>query len=222
MLDWYGSAILTNPHCTLTRCTSPSFINFLFFSAEFVLLSLCEILKRHNSHRLRVVPVFPQGQQSGQNASSRGKREKRELTYSQSVQFTPGTCSHSSLGTSFLALQVANKSSLETRETGNETLLGSTGIQKREATRFLLPTFLCAQILRAKSLATKQTRVNVLRQSYLIYFRLGSHKRKQQKPNGIVQDFKVIRIIKHWKYNKRTQSNDVALLKLDRKAKLSR
>ncbi|XP_073240968.1 transmembrane protease serine 9-like [Porites lutea] len=55
-----------------------------------------------------------------------------------------------------------------------------------------------------------------------VQVRLGSHKRKQQKPNGIVQDFKVIQIIKHWKYNKRTQSNDVALLKLDRKAKLSR
>ena len=139
-----------------------------------------------------------------------------------SVQFTPGTCSHSSLGTSFLAPQVTDKSSLETRVTGKETLLGSTGIQKKKANRFLHPTFLCAQISRVKSLGTKQTRVNVLRQSYLIYFRLGSHKRKQQKPNGIVQDFKVIRIIKHWKYNKRTQSNDVALLKLDRKAKLSR
>ena len=58
----------------------------------------------------------------------------------------------------------------------------------------------------------------------LIHFccRLGAHKRKGEKPNGIVQDFKVIQIISHEKYNKKTMSNDVALLKLDREAKLTR
>lgn len=55
-----------------------------------------------------------------------------------------------------------------------------------------------------------------------IYCRLGAHKRKGEKPGAIVQDFKVIQIIAHEKYNKRTQSNDVALLKLDREARLNR
>jgi len=54
-----------------------------------------------------------------------------------------------------------------------------------------------------------------------VQVRLGAHKRKGEKPGAIVQDFKVIQIIAHEKYNKRTQSNDVALLKLERKANLN-
>lgn len=55
-----------------------------------------------------------------------------------------------------------------------------------------------------------------------IFCRLGAHKRKGEKPGAIVQDFKVIQIIPHENYNSKTQSNDIALLKLERKANLNR
>ena len=67
-----------------------------------------------------------------------------------------------------------------------------------------------------------QAIISIVPQLSCIYCRLGAHKRKGDKPGAIVQDFKVIEIIAHEKYNKKTQSNDVALLKLERKANLNR
>ncbi|XP_015759731.1 PREDICTED: trypsin I-P1-like, partial [Acropora digitifera] len=51
--------------------------------------------------------------------------------------------------------------------------------------------------------------------------RLGAHKRGGKNPSVVVQDFKVMKIFRHEKFNGQTMSNDVALVKLDREAKLN-
>lgn len=55
----------------------------------------------------------------------------------------------------------------------------------------------------------------------IFVFRMGAHERKEgNPPRNTEQKFKLVKIIEHPGYNERTMSNDIALLKLQRKATL--
>lgn len=57
----------------------------------------------------------------------------------------------------------------------------------------------------------------------IFLFRMGAHERKEgNPPRNTEQKFKLVKIIEHPDYNKRTMSNDIALLKLQRKATLDK
>ena len=52
---------------------------------------------------------------------------------------------------------------------------------------------------------------------------MGAHERKEgNPPRNTEQKFKLLKIIEHPGYNERTMSNDIALLKLQRKATLDK
>ena len=57
----------------------------------------------------------------------------------------------------------------------------------------------------------------------IFFFRMGAHERKEgNPPRNTEQKFKLLKIIEHPGYNERTMSNDIALLKLQRKATLDK